>query len=237
VPAVASGIMSKSRISAKFSEDVCNDLMDRIDGTQAGIQNATAQIVFWKRHADSVVQCWQQVFQRADMEKRMNLIYLANDVVQTGRKTGREFSEAFHKALPEAFRHMMKHSDEPAQRKLKKLVHVWKDRQVWGNKAISLYLSMVRGVASDDGQVQLSSAPSTVSALPDPFSRLVQVLSEAHSSMLEVYRMSKVEAHAQEELESAVQQVCPCSRGAICTERCTSGQAKAAGISTRSVLG
>jgi hypothetical protein len=97
------------------------------------------------------------------MEQRLNLIYLANDVVQGSRVQGRDFIEAFHKALPEAFKHMVKHSDDRVRQKLKKVVLVWRDRHVWGHKALGMYMDYVKGV-----EIAPSALPATPTVSEQP---------------------------------------------------------------------
>jgi regulator of Ty1 transposition protein 103 len=168
-------------MSTKFNVETCRDILDKVDGSQAGIQNASARLVFWKRNASDVVRCWENAFQKADMEKRLILIYLANDVVQTSRRAGREFIEAFHMALPEAFKHMMKHSDERVQQRLKKLVHVWRDRNVWGNRALALYSEMVRGVSSP-GSAEARQPLERSNVVPESLSKVISLLKIAQEA-------------------------------------------------------
>lgn len=179
---------------SKFSQEACDNVLGKVDMSQAGIQGASAKLLFWKRSAVEVVRCWERAFQRADMDKRLSLIYLVNDVVQTSRRSGREYTEAFHKALPEAFRHMMKHSDEKVQQRLKKLVLVWRDRNVWGNKALGIYLDMVRGVsitASPEVRPANQAAPQ---GLPDPISAAAGLFRELQQAQAAVQHATSAES-------------------------------------------
>jgi hypothetical protein len=119
------------------------------------------------------------------MEKRLVLIYLANDIAQTSRRTGREYIEAFHKALPEAFKHMMKHSDEPVQQKLKKLVRVWRDRNVWGNRALAIYNDMVKGV-SEPAQPRQPAPDKADKGIPENLQKVAHLLRGAQQAQAAV---------------------------------------------------
>ena len=172
-------------MSTKFNIETCRDVLEKADGSQNGIQTASARLVFWKRSASDVVRCWEHAFAKADMEKRLVLIYLANDIVQTSRRSGREYIEAFHKALPEAFKHMMKHSDEPVQQRLKKLVRVWRDRNVWGNRALAIYNDMVKGV-SEPAQPRQPPADKAGSAVSDDLQKVISMLRGAQQAQAAV---------------------------------------------------
>lgn len=192
---------------SKFSPEACDAVLGKVDMSQAGIQTASAKLLFWKRSATEVVRSWERAFQRADMDKRLSLIYLVNDVVQTSRRSGREYTEAFHKALPEAFRHMMKHSDEKVQQKLKKLVLVWRDRNVWGNKGLGLYLDMVRGVSLNASpEVRPNHQPPSQS-VPDPVSRSAGLFRELQQAQVVVQHATNAESSKAMSLKD-IPQVC-----------------------------
>jgi hypothetical protein len=131
-----------------YTKEAADELMRTVTMSQQVIRNISAQLVFWKRHAVEIVQSWDQAFRMADMEKRLILIYLANDIVQLSKPSGRQFLEAFNKLLPEAFKHMVKHSDAGMQQKLRKLVKVWRSRSIWGHKVQGIYEELVKGVDS-----------------------------------------------------------------------------------------
>lgn len=172
-----------------FNADTCKAILENVNGSQKSVETASARLMFWKRNASDVVRCWEHAFHKADMDKRMVLIYVANDVAQNSRKKGREYIEAFHKALPEAFKHMMKHSDEKLQQRLKKLVYVWKDRNVWGNRALALYFEMVRGVGSPspEEQKQVSAKPQ---GLPEELKKALPLIQAARGTLAVAQRAS-----------------------------------------------
>lgn len=179
---------------SNFSQDACDAALSKVDMSQVGIQAVSAKLLFWKRSAVEVVRCWERAFQRADMDKRLSLIYLVNDVVQTSRRSGREYTEAFHKALPEAFRHMMKHTDEKVQQKLKKLVLVWRDRNVWGNKALGLYLEMVRGVSINASPEVRPKPQAGPQSMPDSIATAAGLFRELQQAQAAVQNAASAES-------------------------------------------
>lgn len=208
---------------SRFSQEACDSVLSKVDMSQAGIQAASAKLLFWKRSAGDVVRCWERAFHRADMDKRLSLIYLVNDVVQTSRRSGREYTEAFHKALPEAFRHMMKHSDEKVQQKLKKLVIVWRDRNVWGNKALGIYHEMVKGVsinASPEVRAAPQPAPQSV---PDPIAAATGFYRELLQVQTSVQHAASAESSKAASMKDLpASQVCACD-AVTCALLCMGG--------------
>jgi hypothetical protein len=184
-----------------FSAQKCDELMRNVTGSQQAIQTTSAQIIFWKRHAAEVVRSWENAFQAADMEQRLVLIYLANDVVQASRVQGRDFIEAFHKALPEAFKHMVKHSDDRVRQKLKKVVLVWRDRHVWGHKALGMYMEYVKGVDITQG-----APPAPVGGVPeqlDLLAPLAKILREILEHSQQGQKLASADTAARKALADA----------------------------------
>lgn len=129
-----------------YSIDAVDAVLSCSTMSGAGIQASSAKLVFWKRHADEIVQRWDRAFRSSDMDKRLILIYVANDVIQVSKPQGKQFMEAFHRLLPEAFKHMLKHSDAAVQKKLVKVVTVWRNRGIWGAKRQAVYDDLVKSM-------------------------------------------------------------------------------------------
>ena len=59
-----------------------------------------------------MVSVWDTEFARfPDMQKKLAMLYLANDVLQNSRKKGAQFVQEFYRILPKAVKHMLKHGD------------------------------------------------------------------------------------------------------------------------------
>jgi regulator of Ty1 transposition protein 103 len=63
--------------------------------------------------ARKIVVTWETEFAKApNMQKKLAMLYLANDILQNSRKKGPEFVNEFYRALPRALHHMLKHGDD-----------------------------------------------------------------------------------------------------------------------------
>ena len=60
-----------------------------------------------------MVSTWEvEFFNRSpDVQKKLALLYLANDVLQNSRKKGPQYVQEFYRALPKALKHVVKHGD------------------------------------------------------------------------------------------------------------------------------
>jgi regulator of Ty1 transposition protein 103 len=139
---------------------------------------------------------------------RLNLIYVANDILQKSRNAGRFYIEEFHKYLPEALKHMMKHSGADVQRKLKRLVAIWADRAVFGSSAMKTFRAIV-GDNSAAPAVMPQQAPgqpavNTSSARAD----LIKAMKTADAAGASAHEASQAAAP---QIATALEQVCTIS--------------------------
>lgn len=64
------------------------------------------------QEARKVVQTWEAEFVKApNMQKKLCMMYLANDILQNSRKKGPEFVNEFYHTLERPVGHIFKHGD------------------------------------------------------------------------------------------------------------------------------
>ena len=68
---------------------------------------------------------WEAEFARAPMPKKLAMLYLANDILQNSRKKGPEFVYEYHRALPRALQHMLKHGDDKVLLQARRMQAPW----------------------------------------------------------------------------------------------------------------
>jgi regulator of Ty1 transposition protein 103 len=85
-----------------------------------------------RRQADRTAQLWSNRLQECSTAKRLNLIYLANEVVQQSRARKKtEFLVAFEPMIGDATALAYKHASQDVQGKLKRVVEVWRERKIF----------------------------------------------------------------------------------------------------------
>ena len=62
--------------------------------------------------AKKVVETWSSEFSNtSDANKKLAMVYLANDILQNSRKKGAQFVVEFYHKLPPAIHQLVKHGD------------------------------------------------------------------------------------------------------------------------------
>jgi regulator of Ty1 transposition protein 103 len=72
----------------------------------------------------------------ASAKRKLLFIYLCNDVCQNSRRKGSEFVEAFRSVVPEAIEHAFHHATSDVQIRIRRVINVWEERQVFEKELI-----------------------------------------------------------------------------------------------------
>uniref|UniRef100_A0A1I7XAK3 CID domain-containing protein n=1 Tax=Heterorhabditis bacteriophora TaxID=37862 RepID=A0A1I7XAK3_HETBA len=116
-----------------FSEAMMREKLAKLSHQQEAIQTLSLWLLHHQRqHSKVIVDVWlKEVRQEVNAHRLVNLIYLANDVIQNSRKKNPEFADNFFVVLEPAFRHAAKISGPDLDRAMMKVLRVWKDRLIY----------------------------------------------------------------------------------------------------------
>ncbi len=85
-----------------------------------------------RRHADRTATIWLQRLKDSGSNKRLNLIYLANEVAQQSRARKKDdFLIAFSPIIAEASGTAYKGATNEVQQKIRRVIEVWRQRQIF----------------------------------------------------------------------------------------------------------
>ncbi|MFH4973922.1 hypothetical protein AB6A40_000631 [Gnathostoma spinigerum] len=173
------------RCMAGFSETAMIQRLQTLTPTSQSIQTLSMWVLHHqKKHADAIVQVWlKEVRQETQPSRLISLLYLANDVIQNSRKQCPDFMTLFFTVLEPAFRHISIHADSQVVVALKKIVNVFKDRQIYstpkierlvmavtsslkGIHLIEFNIDLSRDESSTDGHPRLRMTPITPTTPP-----------------------------------------------------------------------
>ncbi|PVU97852.1 hypothetical protein BB561_000242 [Smittium simulii] len=90
-----------------------------------------------------MVQLWYKELLKAQSDKKLALLYLSNDVLQTSRKKGTEFHDAFLPVLPDSIKTIIRFVKELLIRDnplvsydVTRVLNVWQERGVFSDKSV-----------------------------------------------------------------------------------------------------
>ncbi|KAH7032811.1 RNA polymerase II-binding domain-containing protein [Microdochium trichocladiopsis] len=115
-----------------YNDDAVLAKLSGLAETQDSIVTVAQWIMFHRRHADRTVQLWLQRLKDSPSNKRLNLIYLANEVTQQSKARHKEdFLVAFSPVIAEAVATAYKGAPLEVQTRVKRVVDVWRERNVF----------------------------------------------------------------------------------------------------------
>ncbi|KAL6229970.1 hypothetical protein BDW75DRAFT_223872 [Aspergillus navahoensis] len=115
-----------------YTDDSVKAKLSALNETQEGIVTVAQWVMFHRRHAERTAQLWLQKLRDSPAAKRLNLIYLANEVAQQSRARRKEdFLTAFSPIIAEAVAIAYKGASNDIQQKLRRVVEVWRQRNIF----------------------------------------------------------------------------------------------------------
>lgn len=123
---------------AGFSEAVLQKKLTEVNNTLPSIQTLSLWLLHHRKHSASIVKVWYNELKKEKQARRLlNLIHLANDVIQNSRKKWPAFRDQFQGYLENAFAHIARHADSQIIPPLRRVIDVWEQRAVFDSEFLS----------------------------------------------------------------------------------------------------
>ncbi|KAF3035784.1 hypothetical protein E8E12_002649 [Didymella heteroderae] len=115
-----------------FTEDSLKAKLSSLNETQDSISTVGQWILFHRRHAERIAAVWLQRMKESTPNKKLVLIYLANEITQTSKmRKKEEFLRAYEPIIAEATSAAYKGSPSDIQNKIRRVVEVWRQRAIF----------------------------------------------------------------------------------------------------------
>ncbi|KAF1973824.1 DUF618-domain-containing protein [Bimuria novae-zelandiae CBS 107.79] len=116
-----------------FTEDSLKAKLSSLNETQDSISSVGQWILFHRRHADKIAALWSQRVKESTPNKKLTLIYLANEILQQARiRKKEEFLRAFEPIIVGGSTQAYRGTPPDIQSKMRRVFEVWRSRQVLG---------------------------------------------------------------------------------------------------------
>ncbi|KAI2602435.1 DUF618-domain-containing protein [Hypoxylon sp. NC1633] len=150
-----------------YTDDSVLAKLSALSEASDSIVSVAQWIMFHRRHADRTVQLWLQRLKDSPSSKRLNLIYLANEVAQQTKARHREdFVVAFSPIIAEAVATAYKGAPTDVQQRILRVVEVWRDRGVFEKPILDAVdtrvheINLTRGTAKTGLSGSIFGSPS-----------------------------------------------------------------------------
>uniref|UniRef100_A0A3Q3KX19 Regulation of nuclear pre-mRNA domain-containing protein 2 n=1 Tax=Mastacembelus armatus TaxID=205130 RepID=A0A3Q3KX19_9TELE len=128
-PVAASGGSLESTLDRKFQS---------VTNTMDSIQGLSSWCIENKKYHSLIVRHWMKSLRKSDASHRLNLLYLANDVIQNcKRKNAIVYRTAFAEVLPGAFLLVNRDNNLKVVKSAERILSIWEDRGVYSGTLIT----------------------------------------------------------------------------------------------------
>ncbi|KAM9340238.1 regulation of nuclear pre-mRNA domain-containing protein 2a [Symphorus nematophorus] len=125
----ASGGSLESTLDKKFQN---------VTNTMDSIQGLSTWCIDNKKYHSLIVRHWMKWLKKSDASHRLNLFYLANDVIQNcKRKNAMVYRTAFAEVLRDAFLLINLEGDTKVIKSVERILSIWEDRGVYSGTLIT----------------------------------------------------------------------------------------------------
>ncbi|PGH04127.1 hypothetical protein GX51_03634 [Blastomyces parvus] len=171
-----------------YTDDAVKAKLSALNETQESIVTVAQWVMFHRRHADRTAQLWLQKLRESNPPKRLNLIYLANEVAQQSKaKRKQDFLIAFSPIIADATAVAFKGASNDIQRKLRRVIEVWRQRNIFEEPIQQAVEARVEEVdkSKSSGKKPLlggslfASAPGSIPSELQPLAPLQTAVSKA----------------------------------------------------------
>ena len=134
-----------------YSDDVVKQKLSALNETQDSIVTTAQWLMFHRRQAQRTAELWLHKVkdQHSTPAKKVNLVYLANEVVQQSKARKKEdFVNAFSPLVGEGMAVAYKGAPADVQGKLKRVSEVWRQRQIFDQATQEAIEAHLMGVLS-----------------------------------------------------------------------------------------
>ncbi|KAI0407514.1 RNA polymerase II-binding domain-containing protein [Xylaria palmicola] len=177
-----------------YNDDAVLAKLSSLSETQDSIVSVAQWIMFYRRHADRTVQLWLQKLKDSSSHKRLNLIYLANEVAQQSKaRRKEEFLVSFSPAIAEAVSVAYKGAPHEVQQRIRRVVDVWRERGVFEGPIQQAVETRIHDLDKSRGSTKTgisgsifasaSSLPAELAPLVPPQQNVSKVLLGARSTV------------------------------------------------------
>eukprot|EP00253_Pinus_taeda_P018077 PITA_18077 len=109
------------------------DKLEKLESTRESVEVTSQWCIFYRNEAQAIVERWSRDFEKASEDKKIPLLYLANDILLNSvERNGCElFVNEFWRALPIYLRDINQNGGQVIIEVVSKLVGIWEDRNVF----------------------------------------------------------------------------------------------------------
>ncbi|KAK2887532.1 hypothetical protein Q8A67_015760 [Cirrhinus molitorella] len=133
----SAGVSGHNSGSSPRLESTLDRRFQTVSNTMESIQGLSSWCIENKKFHSVIVRYWVKWMRKSDASHRLNLFYLANDVIQNcKRKNAIVYRTTFTDVLPEAMKLISSTKDSKVNKAVARILSIWEERNVYSDDFI-----------------------------------------------------------------------------------------------------
>ncbi|KAA0710135.1 Regulation of nuclear pre-mRNA domain-containing protein 2 [Triplophysa tibetana] len=133
----SAGASGRNSGSSPALESTLDRRFQTVNNTMESIQGLSLWCIENKKYHSAIVRFWLKWMRKSDESHRLNLFYLANDVIQNcKRKNAIVYRTTFTDVLPESIKLISALKDTKVTKSVERILTIWEDRSVYSGEFI-----------------------------------------------------------------------------------------------------
>ena len=134
---------------SSFSDSSLQKKFHELTNTQHSVQTLSLWLIHHRKNSKLIVSTWlKELTCNQKSDRKLTLLYLANDILQNSRKKGNEYMKEFSEVILEAIEDIAKFSDDKTRFTVERILNIWKDRKIYPDDQIEKYRQKLHSVKS-----------------------------------------------------------------------------------------
>ncbi|XP_065317623.1 regulation of nuclear pre-mRNA domain-containing protein 2-like isoform X2 [Gordionus sp. m RMFG-2023] len=146
-------------MSGSFDVNRLKEKFYALNSTQDSVQTLSLWILHHKAHCEKIIEIWLKVFKKSNSKQKLNMFYLANDVIQNSKKrNSRVFVSIYKRALIEA---VFTIKDESIKPPIKRILSILKERKFYDKIFIDDLIEAINSTQEISPKVVFTKSPQS----------------------------------------------------------------------------
>ena len=122
--------------------------LSKLSESQQSIQTLSHWVQYHKKACDESASVWAAEALRAQPNRQLLFVYLANDVIQSSKRKGEEFVRAYSPQLVAVLPRVFAAASATVQAKMLRMVSIWEERRILPDEVLSELRALLSGGAT-----------------------------------------------------------------------------------------
>jgi len=122
---------------AQFSNTELENRFAQLTGSRESVHALSGWLMENKINAAVIVDTWMMQLRISSNEKKLNMFYVANDVLHFAMKKSPLFNHYFRLVMVDGYQEATKNADDKTKHQFKRILKIWQEKKIFEKEFVS----------------------------------------------------------------------------------------------------